>query len=310
MPLSSVLVIGTRPSVGMMVHRALEGSPGQRGEIRVRAAWIDPKAGFDRAFAESFRAARPDAVILAGARSAGIGENLRVPFELMIENLLFAAHGIQAAEAAGVEKLIFLGSSCAYPVSAPVPIRESELLGSPPEASSESYAIAKLAGMKLCEAVRKQTSRQYFAVVPATPYGPGDDFGTGHVVPALLARFHEAKKAGAPEVAVWGSGAPERDFIFADDLAAALLLLLGSYSGPGPINVGPGTGVSIRCLAELVGEVVGYRGAIRFDSSKPDGAPKKFLDASRISELGWSAKTSLQDGLERTYAWALKEGVL
>lgn len=294
-----------------MVRCALGEIFGSRA-IRVDQMWIDSRSDLARAFDEAYRRSKPDAVILAGGRSAGIGENLRVPYDLMIENLLVATHGIQAAVDVGVERLAYLGSSCVYPVNAPIPIPESALLDSPMEASSEFYAVAKLAGMKLCEAVGKQISRPFFGVVPATLFGPGDHFNTdsSHVIPSLLTRFHHAKKQGLPEVVVWGSGAPERDFIFSNDLAEALIFLLENYTASSPVNVSSSAGVSIRCLAELIGEVVGFRGNVRFDASKPDGAPRKVLDGSKLKELGWAKATALQAGLEHTYQWALREGVL
>jgi GDP-L-fucose synthase len=247
---------------------------------------------------------KPDAVIVAAARVGGIHANHTYPAEFLHENLAIAANTVHGAYRAGVPRLLFLGSSCIYPKLAPQPMPEDCLLTSALEPTNEAYAIAKIAGLKLCQYYRKQYGVLYHAAMPTNLYGPGDNYHpqNSHVLPALIRRFHEAAAAGRPEVAAWGTGTPRREFLHVDDLAEACAFLLGQAHPPDWINVGTGTDVTIRELTELVAEVTGYRGRISWDASKPDGTPRKLLDVSRLSALGWRARIGLRAGLEQTYA--------
>jgi GDP-L-fucose synthase len=247
---------------------------------------------------------KPDAVIVAAARVGGIHANHTYPAEFLHENLAIAANTVHGAYRAGVPRLLFLGSSCIYPKLAPQPMPEDCLLTSALEPTNEAYAIAKIAGLKLCQYYRKQYGVLYHAAMPTNLYGPGDNYHpqNSHVLPALIRRFHEAAAAGRPEVAAWGTGTPRREFLHVDDLAEACAFLLGQANPPEWINVGTGTDVTIRELTELVAEVTGYRGRIIWDASKPDGTPRKLLDVSRLSALGWRARIGLRAGLEQTYA--------
>ena len=257
-----------------------------------------------------FEAERPAYVFLAAARVGGIQANATRPADFLMENLLIQTNVIEASRRSGVEKLLFLGSSCIYPKLAPQPIREESLLTGPLEPTNEAYAIAKIAGLKMVEAYRKQHRFRGISLMPTNLYGPGDNFDleTSHVLPALLRRFHEAKRDGRAAVTMWGSGAPRREFLHVDDLADAALLLMRDYDGDGIVNVGCGEDVTIAELARLVADVVGYEGAIEHDRSKPDGTPRKLLDVSRLEALGWKPKISLEQGLRSVYAWYLSEG--
>ena len=227
------------------------------------------------------------------------------PAEFLYDNLAIEANVIHAARRSGVRKLLFLGSSCIYPRLAPQPMPEDCLLSGPLEPTNQWYALAKIAGVKLCEAYRRQYGCDFISVMPTNLYGPGDNFdlASGHVVPALLRKTHEAKVQGRPAVEVWGSGRPRREFLFVEDLADALAFCMTRYSAEAPINVGTGQDISIADLARLVAEVVGFEGAVVFDPSKPDGTPRKLLDTSRLAALGWRATTDLRAGLAATYAW-------
>lgn len=251
---------------------------------------------------------RPDAIFLAAARVGGIQANDTRPAEFIYDNLAIQTNVIEAARAAGVRKLLFLGSSCIYPRLAPQPMREEALLTGPLEPTNEWYAIAKIAGIEMCRAYRRQYGCDFISVMPANLYGPHDNFDleSSHVVPALIAKAHRAKEAGAPDMTVWGSGRPRRELLYVDDLADALVHLMKVYSDEPPINVGTGEDVTIDELARSVCEVVGYRGARRYDASKPDGAPRKLLDVGRLEALGWRAKTALRDGLACTYDFYLE----
>ncbi len=253
---------------------------------------------------EWFKAEKPDAVILAAAKVGGIHANNTYPVDFLADNLTLQTNVITSAHAVGVEKLLFLGSSCIYPKFADQPIREDALLTGPLEPTNEWYAIAKIAGIKLCQAFRKQYGANFISAQPTNLYGPGDnyDLQTSHVLPALLRKFHEAKAAGAPTVTLWGTGTPLREFLHVDDLADALVFLLKDYSGEMPINVGSGVEVSIRELAETIAAVVEYEAELVFDPTKPDGTPRKFMDSRRLHELGWNNARSLKDGLAATYA--------
>jgi GDP-L-fucose synthase len=258
-----------------------------------------------RAFFEEYR---PEYVILAAAKVGGIHANNTAPAEFIQQNLLIQANVIDAAYRHGARKLLFLGSSCIYPRLAPQPISEDALLTGPLEPTNEWYAIAKIAGLKTCQAYRRQYGFDAIAAMPTNLYGPGDNFDlqTSHVLPALIRKFHEAKLRNEPRVVVWGSGTPRRELLHVDDLADALVFLLERYSDERLINVGTGTDLTIRELAELVSKVVGFEGGLEFDASKPDGTPRKQLDVSRLSALGWAARTPLAAGVAATYAWYLE----
>jgi GDP-L-fucose synthase len=249
--------------------------------------------------------ALPDVILLAAARVGGIRTNDRLPAPFLYDNLMIQANVIHAAWRVGVAKLLFLGSSCVYPKLAPQPIPEDCLLSGPPEPTNQWYAIAKIAGIKLCQAYRRQYGCDFISVMPTNLYGPGDNFDllTSHVVPALIAKMHVAKEVGSPVVAVWGSGQPRRDFMHVDDLADACVHLLQVYGDESPINVGSGADLTIAELAELVRAVVGFTGQLRYDLNQPDGPPRKLLDVSRLEALGWARKIALKDGLADTYRW-------
>ena len=254
---------------------------------------------------EWMRAAKPDAVFLAAARVGGILANDRRPAEFLYDNLAIEVAVIEAARRAGIGKLQFLGSSCIYPRAAPQPIPEEALLGGTLEPTNEWYAVAKIAGLKLCQAYRRQHGCNFITLMPTNLYGPGDSFDpeSAHVVPALMRRMHEARIEGRDEVAVWGSGAPRRELLHVDDLADAALFLMERYAGERHVNVGTGRDLTIGALAEAIREVVGYRGRLVLDRSKPDGAPRKLLDVTRLAALGWRAKIGLRAGLAGTYRW-------
>ena len=251
-----------------------------------------------------FERNRPDAVIMAAARVGGIQANATLPVEFLYENLQVELNVIRAAHAAGVQKLLFLGSSCIYPKLAGQPIGEDQLLTGPLEPTNEWYAIAKIAGIKMVQAHRKQFGDDFISAMPTNLYGPGDNYHPehSHVPAALISRFHDAAKQGIPSVTVWGTGTPKREFLCVDDLADACVFLMKTYSGDSPVNVGTGEDVSIAEFARIVAATVGYRGAIEFDTSKPDGTPRKLLDVSLINRLGWKARIALADGLKAAYA--------
>jgi GDP-L-fucose synthase len=253
---------------------------------------------------------RPDAIFLAAGRVGGIHANDAFPADFIGDNLAIALNVMRAALAAKVKKLLFLGSSCIYPRNAPQPMSEDLLLTGPLEPTNEWYAVAKIAGIKLAQAYRRQFGADFVSVMPTNLYGPGDNYHpqNSHVPAALIRRFHEAKAQGAPQVAVWGSGTPKREFLSADDLGDACVFVMKHYSGDGFLNVGTGMEVSIGEFARLVGEVVGYRGALQFDTSRPDGTPRKLLDVAKLNALGWRAKTPLRDGLQAAYADFLARG--
>lgn len=248
---------------------------------------------------------QPEAVIVAAATVGGIYANDTRPAEFIYDNLMIEANIISAAHRLGVAKLLFLGSSCIYPRMAAQPMAEDALLTGPLEPTNEWYAVAKIAGIKLCQAFRKQHGCDFISAQPTNLYGPGDNFSLtqSHVIPALIAKAHNAKLDGARALDVWGTGTPRREFLHVDDLADALVFLLKHYSGPVQLNIGTGEDIPIGDLARLVCTVVGFEGDLVFDSSKPDGAPRKLLDVSRLHALGWSAKIDLADGLRQTYAW-------
>lgn len=305
-----IFLAGHRGMVGSAILRKLQdrgNSPlvADRGELDLK----------DQASVRYFfRRERPDVVILAAAKVGGIHANNTFPAEFIYENLIIEANVIHEAFSVGVQRLLFLGSSCIYPRDASQPMSESELLTGRLEGTNEPYAIAKIAGIKLCESYNRQHGTDYRSVMPTNLYGPGDNFHpqNSHVVPALMRRFHEAAQAKDKEVIVWGSGTPRREFLHVDDMAAASLFVMDlpkqvydSYTSPmaSHINVGTGTDVSIRELATVMKDVTGFGGDIRFDSSKPDGTPRKLLDTSKINTLGWRPSIELRDGLSEMYKW-------
>jgi GDP-L-fucose synthase len=256
-----------------------------------------------------FEVALPGTVVMAAAKVGGILANSTYPADFISDNLRMQVNVLDAAARHGATKLLFLGSSCIYPKLAPQPIREDSLLTGPLEPTNDAYAIAKIAGVFQVQALRRQYDVHYISAMPTNLYGPGDNFHphNSHVLPALIHRFHEAKKVGAVSVTVWGTGTPRREFLHVNDLAKACLFLLEHYDEPEPINVGMGTDLSIRELAEMVADIVGYDGQLKFDSDKPDGTPRKLLDVSRLHNLGWQAQIGLREGLEQTYAGYLEQ---
>jgi GDP-L-fucose synthase len=251
---------------------------------------------------------RPQAVFLAAAKVGGILANDTQPAPFLYENLMIEANVIEAARKSGVEKLLFLGSSCIYPRLASQPIAEEALLTGPLEPTNEWYAVAKIAGIKLAQAYRRQYGCDFISVMPTNLYGPNDNFDpvTSHVAAALLARIHAAKQAGAPSITLWGSGTPLREFMHVDDLADALVFLMRHYSAEPHINAGSGQETTIRGLAELIAEVVGWQGDLAFDPTKPDGTPRKLMDSSKLAALGWRPGLTLREGYRRTYDWYLR----
>ena len=299
-----IYVAGHGGLVGSALVREIEKHPEHSwiGKSRAELNLLDRKLVFEFLASE-----KPDAVIVAAAKVGGIMANRSYPVEFLSENLQIETNLIDGAHAANIEKLLFLGSSCIYPKLAPQPIKEEYLLTGPLESSNEPYALAKISGLKLVEAYRKQYQRNWVSAMPTNIYGPGDNFdaNTSHVLPALIGKFHAAKKAGLASVIVWGSGTPKREFLYSDDLASACLFLLEKFNEDSHINVGTGTDLSIADLAQTIAEVVGFDGEIQFDTSKPDGTPRKLLDVSKLSALGWKSSIQLKAGIQKTYDWFL-----
>ena len=301
-----IFVAGHRGLVGSAVCRALDS----RGFGNILTRTRDELDLRDPAQVDAFfRVERPEYVILAAARVGGILANDTHPVEFLRDNLEIQTHVIDAAHRHEVSKLAFLGSSCIYPRLAPQPIREDSLLTGPLEPTNEWYAIAKIAGIRLCQAFAKEYGFDAISLMPTNLYGPGDNFdlASSHVLPALIRKFHEAKLIGAPSVSVWGSGEPRREFLHVDDLADAVCFLMEHYDSPEIINVGVGEDIRIADLAALVRDIVGFEGDIVYDASKPDGTPRKLLDISRISATGWKASIDLPMGIENTYRWYLSQ---
>ena len=292
--------------VGAAVARRFRAEPGVTLLLRSRK---DLDLTSQAAVAAFFTAEKPDAVIMAAAKVGGIHANSTYPAEFLQENLAIASNTIHGAYAAGVKRFLFLGSSCIYPKLAPQPMPESSLLTGPLEPTNEAYAIAKIAGLKLCEYYRKQHGVLYHSAMPTNLYGPGDNYHlqNSHVMPALIRKFHEAKQAGRPEVTAWGTGSPKREFLHVDELADACAFLLKLTQPPDLINVGTGTDVTIRELTEIVAAAVGFKGKIVWDASKPDGTPRKLMDVARLNALGWKARVGLREGVAKTYASFLAE---
>jgi GDP-L-fucose synthase len=302
-----VYIAGHRGLVGSAIWREFEtaGFTQLLGRTHAELELLDQVA-VTRFYAE----AKPEYVIIAAARVGGILANDSYPAQFIYENLQVQNTLIHGAWQAGVKKLLFLGSSCIYPRLAPQPMNEDCLLTGPLEPTNQWYAIAKIAGIKMCQAYRRQYGCDFISAMPTNMYGPNDNFdlNSSHVLPALIRKFYEAKKAGAPAVICWGTGTPLREFLFTDDLARACLFLLDNYSSEQIINIGFGSDVTIRDLAETVKRVVGYAGEIVWDKSKPDGTPRKLMDSSRLLQLGWQPQINLEEGIRRTYEFFLKQG--
>jgi GDP-L-fucose synthase len=303
-PDARIFVAGHRGLVGSALERRLRASGFDNLVLRSRSELdLTRQSAVERFFAE----VRPEYVFLAAARVGGILANNSYPAEFLQTNLAIQNNVIDAAWRNGTRKLLFLGSSCIYPKLAPQPMTEECLLSGPLEPTNEAYAIAKIAGLKLCQAYRRQYGFDAICAMPTNLYGPGDNFSVedSHVLPALLRRFHEAKEDGAAEVVLWGSGQPRREFLYVDDLADACLFLMQHYADQRPINVGWGRDLTIAELAETVARVVGFSGTMRYDASKPDGTPRKLLDTTRLTALGWTPRTELAAGIRTTYEWFL-----
>jgi GDP-L-fucose synthase len=301
----SVFVAGHRGMVGAALLRRLA-----REDVELLTASRSELDLCDQAAVFGwFAARRPQVVLLAAAKVGGIVANDTLRGEFIYENLVIATNVIHAAHVNSVDKLLFLGSSCIYPRLAPQPLREDSMLTGPLEHTNEPYAIAKIAGIKMAEAYRSQYGSDFISVMPTNLYGPGDNYHPeySHVVAALIRRFHEAKVAGAADVAVWGTGTPRREFLYVDDLADACVHLLKHYSGDQLINIGTGVDITIAEFARVVAAAVGYHGTISFDTSRPDGTPQKLLDVNRLAKFGWRASTSLQDGINLAYQAYLRE---
>lgn len=307
-----IYVAGHRGMVGGAILRRLQA----QGAETITRTHAELDLTDQRAVAAFMATERPDAVILAAAKVGGIHANNTYPADFIYENLMIQSNVIHQAFAHGVRRLLFLGSSCIYPRMAPQPMREDALLTGTLEPTNEPYAIAKIAGIKLCESYNRQHGTDYRSVMPTNLYGPGDNFhpSNSHVLPALLRRFHEAARDNLPTVTIWGTGTPMREFLHVDDMAEASLFVLdlprevyAANTEPmlSHINVGTGTDVTIRELATLIAEVTGFTGDIAFDTSKPDGTPRKLMDVSRLAAMGWTARTSLRDGIAETYRWFL-----
>ena len=299
-PNSKIYVAGHRGMVGSAILRALE-KKGFTILVYATSSELDLKDTLQ--VNRFFEKEKPEYVFVAAAKVGGIYANDTYPADFLYDNLMIQNNVIHAAFVNKVEKLLFLGSSCIYPKLAPQPIREDSLLSGYLEPTNEAYAIAKIAGIKLCQAYHKQHGSRFISAMPTNMYGYGDNYHpqNSHVLPALLRRFHEAKIENKPEVAIWGSGKPLREFMFSDDLAEACVFLMETYEDPQLINVGTGEEVSILELAKTIAEIVGYKGKITFDATKPDGTPRKLMDSSRLHALGYKHKVSLREGIERTY---------
>lgn len=302
----AIFVAGHRGLVGSALVRRLQRDGFSNLLLRTRQE-LDLTRADD--VLDFFLEHRPRYVFMAAARVGGIQANATRPADFLRDNLAIELAVIDAAWRARTERLLFLGSSCVYPRLAPQPMREEHLLTGPLEPTNEAYAIAKIAGIRMCDAYRSQFGVDFFSAMPTNLYGPGDNFDleSSHVIPALIRRFHEAKVTGAPHVTLWGTGSPRREFLHVDDLADACVLLMLSPDAPSLTNIGTGEDLEIRELANMVRDVVGYPGEIRWDTSRPDGTPRKLLDVSRMQERGWRPRIGLRDGLTATYEWFVRE---
>lgn len=302
---AKIFVAGHRGLVGSAIVRALEKA-GHSNILKATRQQVDLTN--QQAVAEYFANVKPDYVFLAAAKVGGILANSTCPADFIYENIMMEANIIHASFCNNVKKLLFLGSSCIYPKMAEQPMKEEALLTGLLEPTNDAYALAKIAGIKMCQAYNTQYGTNYISVMPTNLYGPNDNFDltSSHVLPALLRKFHEAKLMQSPSVTVWGSGTPVREFLYVDDLADASLYLMNTYNDSKIVNIGTGIGVSIRELASNIGEIVGYKGEIVFDTSKPDGTPVKINDVSYLKQLGWQAKVDLAQGLTKTYEWFCK----
>jgi GDP-L-fucose synthase len=301
---SKIYVAGHRGLVGSAIVRKLKRE-GFNNLLTATSKELDLRE--QAATRDFFQQECPDYVFLAAARVGGILANNTYPADFIYQNLMIEANVIESARLSGVTKLLCLGSTCIYPKMAPQPLKEEYLLTGPLEPTNEWYAVAKIAGIKMCQAYQRQYGSQFISAMPTNLYGPEDNFDleSSHVMPALIRKFHEAKAANAPTVTVWGSGKPLREFLHVDDCAEACLYLMEHYEGEEIVNIGVGEDISIADLAGMVGEVVGYQGEIVYDSSKPDGTPRKLVDTLKINGLGWRAGISLQEGIRSTYQWFL-----
>ena len=299
-----IWVAGHRGMVGSAIVRRLASE-----HCEILTAGRDELDLLDQAATRAWLQDRkPDAVIVAAAKVGGILANTRFPADFLYDNLVIETNIIEGSFRAGVSKLLFLGSSCIFPKFAPQPIEEEALLTGPLEATNEWYAIAKIAGIKLCQAYRQQHGADFIAGMPTNLYGPNDNFDleSSHVLPALIRKFDDAKRSGAASVTLWGTGAPRREFLHVDDCADACVFLLQSYSGDQFVNIGLGSDVTIAELAALIAEVTGFAGSIDYDTSRPDGTPRKLMSSARLNGMGWAAKIGLREGIERTYRWYLE----
>ena len=300
-----IYIAGHRGLVGSAVHRRLLADGFDNLVLRTsRELDLRDQQAVERFFA----AEKPDHVFLAAAKVGGILANDTYPAEFIYDNLMMEANVIHSSYRHGVRKLLALGSTCIYPKLAPQPLKEAYLLSGPLEPTNEWYAVAKIAGIKMCEAYRRQYGCRFFAAMPTNLYGPGDNFDLekSHALPAMIRKFHEAKERGDDSVVLWGSGKPMREFLHVDDLADACLFLMDRYEGPGIINIGVGKDISIADLAARVSDVVGFRGRIVYDATKPDGTPRKLVDITKLQALGWRARVELHEGIQTTYDWFLE----
>jgi GDP-L-fucose synthase len=304
---STIYVAGGETLIGAAILRGLR----QQGYTNVVGGGDEEPNLTDGTAVEVFlKRVRPEYVFLAAGRSGGIAANQKYPADLMTDNLLAECHVVHNAFRHGVKKLLLLASSCCYPRESPQPIKEEALLTGPLESTNEAYAVAKIAGIKLCQAYSRQYGVKFIPAIPANVFGPGDDFSPedSHVVAALIRRMHEAKVRGAASVEIWGTGFARREFVFAEDVADASIFVMGCYSGSDPVNLGCGSVLSITELAGLIKEVIGFQGKISYDTSKPDGMPVKILDSSKLMAWGWRSRVPLRTALEKTYEWFLQSG--